>query len=67
MKLWEKGEPIDSVVERFTVGNDRELDMRLARYDLLGSLAHAKMLHHVGLLESEEFQKVESGLNQLLE
>ncbi|MGE3801588.1 MAG: argininosuccinate lyase [Candidatus Kapaibacterium sp.] len=67
MKLWEKGEPIDSLVERFTVGNDRELDMRLARYDLLGSLAHAKMLGQVAILDGEEFQKVESGLNQLLE
>jgi argininosuccinate lyase len=50
MKLWEKGIPTDKQIEHFTVGNDRELDLVLAKYDALGSIAHAKMLGNIGLL-----------------
>ena len=51
MKLWDKGISIDKKIEKFTVGNDRELDMFLARYDLQASAAHAKMLGKIGLIE----------------
>ena len=44
MKLWEKGISIDKKIEKFTVGNDRELDMFIAEYDITASKAHAKML-----------------------
>ena len=54
MKLWEKGIPTDKQIEQFTVGNDRELDLVLAKYDALGSIAHAKMLQQIGLLTEEE-------------
>jgi len=53
-KLWDKGEPLDAVVERFTVGRDPELDRRLAPYDALASAAHARMLAKVDLLDSSE-------------
>lgn len=49
--LWSKGGEADKIVETFTVGRDRELDMRLAKYDIKGSIAHIKMLVEVGLLE----------------
>lgn len=54
MKLWDKGTPIDEVMESFTVGNDRETDVRLARWDVVGSLAHAEMLGSVGLISNDD-------------
>ena len=54
MKLWEKGIPTDSQIEKFTVGKDRELDLMLARYDVLGSLAHVIMLGETGLIHPHE-------------
>jgi argininosuccinate lyase len=54
MKLWEKNIPTDKQIEHFTVGNDRELDLVLAKYDALGSIAHAKMLGEIGLLTKSE-------------
>ncbi len=65
MKLWDKGYTVDNVVERYTVGNDRELDMHLARYDVQGSLAHAKMLRSIGILSAEELADLEKGLAQI--
>ena len=53
-KLWEKNIDVNPEIERFTVGRDRELDLLLARYDILGSLAHCKMLESIGMLTSEE-------------
>ena len=50
MKLWDKGYTIDNVVDKFTVGDDRVLDLKLVNYDLQGNSAHAKMLHHIGVL-----------------
>ena len=47
--LWNKGTSATEAVDRFTVGNDRVLDRRLARYDVQGSLAHIKMREHIGL------------------
>ena len=53
-KLWEKNIDVNPEIERFTVGHDRELDLMLAHYDVLGSLAHCKMLESIGMLTSEE-------------
>ena len=54
MKLWDKGYSTDKKIDHFTVGNDRELDLVLAKYDIKASMAHAKMLGKIGLLTSEE-------------
>ena len=62
MKLWQKGNDSLSEVTRFTVGQDRELDLHLARFDVLGSLAHIEMLESVGLLSNEEREKLSSEL-----
>ena len=53
-KLWEKNFEVNKEIERFTVGRDREMDLYLARYDVLGSMAHITMLQTIGLLSSEE-------------
>ncbi len=54
MKLWDKGTPVNKAIEDFTVGKDRELDLYLAPYDILGSMAHISMLESVGLIEKDE-------------
>ncbi len=54
MKLWEKSVQVADEIDRFTVGRDRELDLYLARYDVLGSMAHITMLASIGLLEPQE-------------
>ena len=54
MKLWQKNTTVSSAVEKFTVGNDKEFDLMLAPFDVLGNIAHAKMLATVGLLTNEE-------------
>lgn len=53
-KLWDKNTKTDIDVERFTVGKDREMDLYLAKYDVLGSMAHIKMLESIGLIEKNE-------------
>ncbi|MDP4186372.1 MAG: argininosuccinate lyase, partial [Bacteroidota bacterium] len=53
-KLWDKGISVNKLIEDFTVGKDREMDQFLAEYDVLGSLAHIRMLEKIGLLESDE-------------
>jgi argininosuccinate lyase len=65
MKLWQKNYQVDQEIERFTVGRDRELDLELAPYDIQGSLAHIKMLCKVGLLEADELERLEKGLQAL--
>ncbi|WP_445749393.1 argininosuccinate lyase [Polaribacter sp.] len=65
MKLWDKGFTIDKKIELFTVGNDREVDMHIAKYDVIASLAHAKMLTSIGLISKEEMKLVEIGLKDL--
>lgn len=65
MKLWQKNYQVDQEIERFTVGQDRELDVDLAPYDIQGSLAHIKMLCKIGLLESEELARLEKALKKL--
>lgn len=58
MKLWDKGYSTDTLIERFTVGKDRILDLKLAKYDVLGNIAHAKMLHKIKLLEDKELEDI---------
>ena len=53
-KLWEKNVKVDQQVDTFTVGKDREMDLYLAKYDVLGSMAHITMLESIGLLDKEE-------------
>ncbi len=67
MKLWDKGISIDKKIEKFTVGNDRELDMFLAEYDLTASEAHAKMLGKVGILSEKEVQDLVVEIEKLKE
>ena len=67
MKLWSKGFEPDKMIERFTVGNDRELDLRLARYDVQGSMAHIRMLESIGLLGKDELDKLLKALGEIAE
>jgi len=65
MKLWQKDKDVSLAVENFTVGNDRELDIYLAPFDVLGSLAHIKMLQSVGLLSAKELILLEQKLKEI--
>lgn len=65
--LWNKGTKAEDIVEEFTVGNDRILDLRLAKYDIIGSLAHIEMLTKIGLLKEEEFNLLSHELKKILE
>ncbi|MCJ8291557.1 MAG: argininosuccinate lyase [Crocinitomicaceae bacterium] len=65
MKLWDKGYTIDNVVDKFTVGNDRVLDLKLVEYDIQGNCAHAKMLNHIGVLSDQELDDILSGLKTI--
>lgn len=65
MKLWQKDKASLKEVERFTVGKDQEMDMFLAPYDVLGSLAHITMLESIGLVTSEELQKLSAALRDI--
>ena len=53
-KLWEKNVQVNERIDEFTVGKDREMDLYLAKYDVLGSMAHITMLQSIGLLEEDE-------------
>ena len=64
-KLWDKGFEPDAHIEAYTVGNDRELDLRLARYDVEGSLAHITMLESIGLLTRDELERLTAGLKEI--
>ena len=65
MKLWDKGIKIDEKIEQFTVGNDRDIDIYIAKYDVKASLAHAKMLFSIGVLTSVELEQLKKGLSIL--
>ncbi|MBU3698799.1 MAG: argininosuccinate lyase [Candidatus Kapabacteria bacterium] len=67
MKPWDKGAPIDALMEQFTVGRDRDVDARLARWDVVGSIAHAEMLGTVGLISDDERRQLTAALSELLE
>lgn len=65
MKLWQKSTNVNERIDAFTVGRDRELDLELAPFDILGSLAHIRMLASVGLLEKEEERQLRAALQRL--
>jgi argininosuccinate lyase len=65
MKLWQKDKPSLKEVEKFTVGKDQEMDLFLARFDVLGSLAHIRMLESIGLLKKDELDKLSDALKQI--
>ncbi|MBT8304233.1 MAG: argininosuccinate lyase [Bacteroidia bacterium] len=65
MKLWDKGIEIDKKIEQFTVGNDREIDLHIAKYDVKASLAHAIMLESIGIITSEELKQLKTGLQSI--
>ncbi len=65
MKLWSKGFEPDRMIEEFTVGRDRELDLRLARYDVQGSMAHIRMLESIGLLKKDELDLLIEALEDI--
>jgi len=65
MKLWHKNIQIDKKVERFTIGKDREMDLYLAKADVLGSIAHSMMLESIGLLTSGELQQLLAELRSI--
>jgi argininosuccinate lyase len=65
MKLWQKNKDSLKQVEKFTVGNDREFDVQLAPFDILGSIAHAIMLGHVGLITKDESGKLTKELRDI--
>ena len=65
-KLWEKNFEVNKEIERFTVGRDRELDLYLAKYDVLGSMAHITMLESIGLLEKDELAQLLAELKDLI-
>lgn len=67
MKLWDKGFSTDKKIDHFTVGNDRELDLHLAKYDVIASQAHAKMLGKIGLLTEEETDALVKELDAIAE
>ncbi|RCS27174.1 argininosuccinate lyase [Polaribacter sp. WD7] len=65
MKLWDKGFSIDKQIENFTVGNDREIDIHIAKYDVQASLAHAIMLASIGIISADELTDLKKGLQEL--
>ena len=64
-KLWEKNVQVNKEIERFTVGRDREMDLYLAKYDVLGSMAHITMLESIGLLTKEELSSLLTELKKI--
>jgi argininosuccinate lyase len=65
MKLWQKDKASLKEVEAFTVGKDRDFDLQLAPFDILGSIAHVTMLETVGLLKGEEKELLVKELQQI--
>jgi argininosuccinate lyase len=64
-QLWEKNTKVDLTVEKFTVGKDREMDLYLAKYDVLGSMAHITMLETIGLLSTDELKALLKALKEI--
>jgi argininosuccinate lyase len=64
-KIWEKGIPVDALIEKFTIGKDRELDLVLAPFDVLGSMAHVKMLHSIQLIADNELPEILDELTKI--
>lgn len=65
MKLWDKGYNVHNIVDKFTVGKDRILDLELAKYDVLGNKAHAKMLQKIGILSKKELKQLLEALTEI--
>jgi len=65
MKLWKTSDDLDDAIERFTVGNDRVLDLELARFDIIGSRAHASMLAQIGILTQSELDALLEELDRI--
>lgn len=66
MKLWQKDYELDKEIEKFTVGNDYLLDYTLIKFDCIGSIAHAAMLHKIGILSKKELEKLKKALLEIL-
>jgi len=66
-KLWQKNVQLDAEIEAFTVGNDYILDMELVEADVLGNIAHARMLASIGILTQDEFNRLEAALKEIIE
>ena len=66
MKLWDKGVTPDDMIQDFTTGRDRMLDTILAKYDIIGSIAHVRMLHAVKIISESDFQALIKGLFKIL-
>lgn len=67
MKLWDKGKFTSRFVEEFTTGKDREMDLYLAPYDVIGSLAHVQMLRYIGLLDQAELNILSRELKEMFQ
>lgn len=65
--IWDKGKPVNEMIQRYTVGRDREMDMLLAKSDVIGSLAHITMLQSIGLLEADELKVLSGGLKDIMD
>ncbi|MFC2087290.1 lyase family protein, partial [Bacteroidota bacterium] len=65
MKLWDKGIKINKLIEEFTIGKDRDLDLYLAEFDVIGSIAHAIMLNHIGLVSDTELHQLKEELRRI--
>ncbi len=65
MKIWQKNIDVNQFVENFTVGKDRELDLQMAKFDVLGSLAHTQMLETINLLKPEELEAIQVELKKI--
>jgi argininosuccinate lyase len=66
MKLWQKETTVHALIERFTIGQDNILDLVLAEYDVIGTLAHIAMLQKIGLLTADELAQLTTALNEIL-
>ena len=66
-KLWEKDFEVNKEIERFTVGRDREMDLTLAKYDVMGSMAHITMLESIGLIGKDELPVLLGELKNIYE
>ena len=64
MKLWEKSVQVDKDIEKYTIGRDREMDLYLAPFDVMGSMAHITMLESIGLLTADELKVLLAEMKQ---
>ncbi|MEI6806542.1 MAG: argininosuccinate lyase [Myxococcaceae bacterium] len=65
-KIWNKGYDLDAIIENYTVSDDYLLDQNLVKYDCIASLAHAKMLHKIGILTDSELDSLDKGLQEII-